>query len=91
MGTRTLKGICWYQRVFVEASRVINSYGNKSWTLYISTLDLMIGSMLAQEDGDGVERAIYCLSRLLTDAETRYSLIENLCLYLYFLCMKLEI
>lgn len=58
--------------------------------LYISTSDSTIGSMLAYEDDDGFERAIYYLSQLLIDAETRYSLIEKLCLSLYFSCMKLK-
>lgn len=46
--------------------------------------------MLAQEDDNGVKMAIYYLSRVLNDAETRYSLIETMCLYLYFSCTKLK-
>jgi hypothetical protein len=46
--------------------------------------------MLAQEDENGVEKAIYYLSRVLNDAETRYSVIEKLCLCLYFSCTKLK-
>jgi len=52
--------------------------------LYISTYDSTIGSMLAREDENGIERVIYYLSRVLNDAETRYNSIEKLCLYLYF-------
>ena len=58
--------------------------------LYIVASDKTLGSMLAQEDENGVERPIYYLSRVLIDSETRYSLIENLCLCLYFSCMKLK-
>lgn len=58
--------------------------------LYMSALDSIIGSMLAQDDDDGVERAIYYLSRLLINSKTGYSLIENLCMSLYFSCMKLK-
>ena len=58
--------------------------------LYISASDDTIGSMLCQEFEDGVERAIYYLSRILNDAETRYSYIEKLCLSLYFSCTKLK-
>src|ERR1044072_4359407 len=57
---------------------------NRPMKLYIAASDLTIGSMLAQEDDNGVERAIYYLSRVLNDAETRYSSIEKLCLCLYF-------
>jgi hypothetical protein len=41
--------------------------------------------MLAQEDENGDEKAIYYLSRVLNDAETRYSSIEKLC----FVCTSL--
>ena len=63
---------------------------NRLMKLYISATDLTIGSMSAQEDDNGVERAIYYLSRVLNDAETRYSSIEKLCLSLYFSCSKLK-
>lgn len=63
---------------------------NKSMRLYISAFDVTLGSMLAQEDENGVERAIYYLSRVLNDAETRYSMIEKLCLCLHFSCTKLK-
>ena len=46
--------------------------------------------MLAQEDEEGNERAIYYLSRMLNDVVTRYSLIEKLCLTLYFSHTNLE-
>ncbi|XP_027359296.1 uncharacterized protein LOC113867964 [Abrus precatorius] len=58
--------------------------------LYISTSEETIGSMLAQEDENGVERAVYYLSRMLIGAESRYSPIEKLCLCLYFSCEKLK-
>jgi len=50
---------------------------------------MVIGSALIQEF-EGKERVIYYLSRRLVDAETRYSAIENLCLCLYFSCVKLR-
>src|SRR3954466_481182 len=64
--------------------------GKKHMRLYISASDKTIGSMLAQEDENGIERAIYYLSRVLNDAETRYTDIERLCLCLYFSCIKLK-
>ncbi|KAK2375089.1 hypothetical protein QL285_076003 [Trifolium repens] len=63
---------------------------NKCMKLYISASDSTIGSILAQEDENGIEKAIYYLSRVLNDAETRYTLIEKLCLCLYFSCVKLK-
>ncbi|CAJ2657404.1 unnamed protein product [Trifolium pratense] len=63
---------------------------NKAMKLYVAASDSTIGSMLAQEDENGVEKAIYYQSRILNDAETRYSSIEKLCLCLYFSCTKLK-
>lgn len=58
--------------------------------LYISASQDTIGCLLAQDDENSVERAIYYLSRVLNDAELRYSAIEKLCLALYFSCTKLK-
>jgi len=63
---------------------------NKSMKLYISASDSTIGSMLAQQDENGIEIVIYYLSRVLNDVETRYSPVEKLCLCLYFSCSKLK-
>jgi len=63
---------------------------DKGIKLYIAASECTIGSMLAQEDENGVERAIYYLSRVLNDTETRYHLSEKLCLCLYFSCTKLK-
>ncbi|WJX72773.1 hypothetical protein P8452_56616 [Trifolium repens] len=63
---------------------------NKAMKLYIDASDKTIGSMLAQEDDNGIENAVYYLSRILNDAETRYTAIEKLCLCLYFSCTKLK-
>jgi len=63
---------------------------DKSMKLYIAASECTIGSMLAQEDENGIERAIYYLSRVLNDTETRYHPCEKLCLCLYFSCTKLK-
>lgn len=60
---------------------------DKIMKLYISTQHSTIGSMLAQEDDDGVESAII-LYRVLNDTKTRYKLREKLYLSLYFSCIK---
>ncbi|XP_024156147.1 uncharacterized protein LOC112164144 [Rosa chinensis] len=39
--------------------------------LYISAAAASIGSLLAQDDEDGIEHAVFYLSRVLTDCETR--------------------
>ena len=58
--------------------------------LFIAASECTIGSMLAHEDENSVERAIYYLSRVLSDTETRYHPSEKLCLCLYFSCTKLK-
>ena len=45
----------------------------KPMKLYISASETKIGSMLAQDDKNGVKRVMYYLSRTLVDAETRHS------------------
>ncbi|XP_072094094.1 uncharacterized protein [Arachis hypogaea] len=58
--------------------------------LYIAASEDTIGCMLSQDGEDGHERAVYYLSRVLTDINMRYSPIEKLCLSLYHSCMKLK-
>ena len=58
--------------------------------LYTSASKTTIGSMLAQDDEGGIEKVVYYLSQTLVDAETRYSLIENMWLGLYFSYTKLK-
>ena len=48
----------------------------KPMKLYISASKTTIGSMLAQDDENGVERVVYYLSQTLVDTETRYNPIE---------------
>ncbi|XP_050221468.1 uncharacterized protein LOC126671723 [Mercurialis annua] len=62
---------------------------NKPLLLYLSAAHESLGCMLAQED-NRVERAVYYLSRGLTDTEIRYTDIEKMCLCLYFKCCKLR-
>ncbi|KAM2243114.1 hypothetical protein COP1_009910 [Malus domestica] len=62
----------------------------KPLKLYISASEKSIGSLLAQNNEGGKEQAVYYLSRILTEVETRYSLVERLCLALYFTASKLR-
>ena len=58
--------------------------------LYISVTGSTIASMLKQEDENDIECAIYYLSRILKDIETRYIPIEKLCSCMSFPCTKLK-
>ncbi|KAK9943091.1 hypothetical protein M0R45_008712 [Rubus argutus] len=58
--------------------------------LYIAADENSIGSLLAQDNDQGRERAVYYLSRILTDVEVRYTPVGKLCLALYFSAIKLR-
>ena len=62
----------------------------KPLKLYISASEKSIGSLLVQNNEGGKEQAIYYLSRILTEVETRYTSVEKLCLALYFTACKLK-
>ncbi|GLJ30928.1 hypothetical protein SUGI_0616090 [Cryptomeria japonica] len=52
----------------------------KSFLLYISATEIALGVLLAQQDENGKERAIYYISRTLVGYELNYSTIERACL-----------
>ena len=56
---------------------LVPSMHEKPLLLYFSIIEDAIGSILAQEDDDKNERAIYYLSKRFHDYETRYTPIEN--------------
>ncbi|XP_075515394.1 uncharacterized protein LOC142550036 [Primulina tabacum] len=58
--------------------------------LYISDAHESIGCLLVQNNHERNEQAIYYLSRFLTPVEVKYSVIEKLCLTLYYACTKLR-
>ena len=52
--------------------------------LYIAAQERSLGVLLAQENEEGKENALYYLSRTLNGAEFNYSPIEKTCLALMF-------
>ncbi|KAM2383355.1 hypothetical protein ACFXTH_040919 [Malus domestica] len=62
----------------------------KPLKLYISASERSTGSLLAQNNKGGKEQAVYYLSRILTEVETRYTSVKKLCLALYFTACKLR-
>jgi len=56
----------------------------KPFLLYVRGIDHSLGALLAQENDEGAEQAIYYLSRTLIRAESRYNPIEKECLALIF-------
>ncbi|CAN1171443.1 Retrovirus-related Pol polyprotein from transposon opus, partial [Linum perenne] len=57
--------------------------------LYLSATNTLVACLLARDNDLGNEQAVYYLSKLLNEAERKYSHIERLCLALFFACMKL--
>ncbi|KAM2867364.1 hypothetical protein COP2_023291 [Malus domestica] len=58
--------------------------------LYISTVEESISCLLAQDKDVGREQAIFYLSRNLNPPEINYSVVEKLCLALFFAASKLR-
>ncbi|KAG8362768.1 hypothetical protein BUALT_BualtUnG0041700 [Buddleja alternifolia] len=62
----------------------------KPLALYLSARDTSIGVLLAQLDGDDVEKAVYYLSRIMTPTEQRYPKPDKIYLALVFAVQKLR-
>jgi ribonuclease HI len=62
----------------------------KPLLLYLSVEEMAMGAMLAQEDEEGKEFAIYYISKKLSEAETKYELIEKYCLALVWATRRLR-
>ena len=61
----------------------------KPFLLYISAMDTTLGALLAQNDEQKRERAIYYITQTLVGYELNYSLIEHACLVVVFATQKL--
>lgn len=62
----------------------------KPFILYISTTYIALGALLAQNNEQGRERAIYYINRKLVGYELNYSLIEWACLAIVFASQNLR-
>ena len=62
----------------------------KPLILYIAAQERSVGALLAQENSEGKENALYYISRTMTPNELNYSPIEKLCLALVFTIQKMK-
>jgi RNase H-like domain found in reverse transcriptase len=62
----------------------------KKLILYTTALEGSLGALLAQENEQGKENALYYLSRMMVGAEHGYTPIEKYCLALIFVAKKLR-
>ena len=60
----------------------------KPFILYTRAHDHSLGALLAQENHEGKEVALYYLKRMLVGAEHHYSLVEKECLAVMFVVQK---
>ncbi|XP_075659012.1 uncharacterized protein LOC142628861 [Castanea sativa] len=61
----------------------------KPLLLYFATNQYIVGALVTQEDGDGMEQPVYYISRALKDVETCYPRAERTCLAIVYASQKL--
>ena len=62
----------------------------KPLLLYLSIIEDVVGSMIAQKDDNKDERVMYYISKRLYDYQTRYTPIEKSCFALMWVVQKLR-
>jgi len=66
------------------------SVSGKPFLIYVRAMDHSLGALLAQNNDQGHDQAIYYLSKTMIRAEHRYNLIEKECLALVFAVQKMR-
>lgn len=61
----------------------------KPLQLYLASSQSVIGALMAQEDREGIEQLVYYISRAPRDAETRYPMVETICLSIFYASQRL--
>ena len=69
--------------------QLIAPVSEKPFLIYVRAMDHSLGALLAQNNDQGHEQAIYYLSRTMIGAEHRYNPIEKECLALVFAVQKM--
>ena len=78
------------KRYLTHPSVLIAPVLGKTFLIYIRAMDHYLGALLAQNNNQGHEQAIYYLSRTMIGAEHRYNPIEKECLALMFAVQKMR-
>src|SRR3954469_22501681 len=76
------------KRYLTSPPVLVASIAGKPFLLYVRSMDHSLGPMLAQQNDEGYEQAIYDLSRTLLGAKHRYHPVEKECLALVFAVQK---
>ena len=85
------------QQAFEEIKRYLTQppvltapVSGKPFLIYVRVMDHFLGALLAQNNVQGYEQAIYYLSRTMIGAEHRYNLIEKEVWCWYLLSRKCD-
>lgn len=78
------------QQIMMNLPMVQAPVHKKPLLLYMATNSYVVGPLIAQEDGGGVEQPVYYISRALKDAETRYLRAERACLAIVYASQRLR-
>ena len=62
----------------------------KPLLLYLASSLSVIGALIAQEDGGGIEQPIYYISRALRDVKTQYPRVKRVCLAIVYASQRLR-
>ena len=62
----------------------------KPLLFYLATNSYAIGSLIAQEEGGGVEQPVYYINHAMKDAETRYPRAKRACLAIVYASQRLR-
>ena len=62
----------------------------KPLLLYLATNQYAISALIAQEDGDDIEKPVYYISRVLKDIEIHYPMVERACLAIVYASQRLR-
>jgi len=76
------------KRYLIKPPVLVAPTSEKPFLLYVKAMDHSLGALLTQKDDNGHEQAIYYLSRILIEVESRYNPIEKECLALVFAVQK---
>ncbi|ONK80346.1 uncharacterized protein A4U43_C01F16670 [Asparagus officinalis] len=73
-----------------KPSVLVAPKSGKPFLIYVKMTSHSLSALLAQDDDNGQEEAVYNLSRTLIGTESRYPMIERECLALVFAIQKMR-
>ena len=78
------------KQYLIQPSVLVAPVSGKPFLIYARAMDHSLGALLAQNNEQGQEQAIYYLSRTMIGAEHRYNPVEKECLALVFAIQKMR-